>query len=378
MKILHTISGLNATSGGPTACTYSLLKGLNARGLHADVLAYAPKENDGRLIGDDFFIKAIKSSRERRLAYSKRYLHFLEKNNHYQIYHINALWQYPSHAAAKHARSQNIPYVLSPHGMLYPNALKYSKWLKKFFMAVWFRKDLEFATCLHATCNQEMVHLRNLGLKNPIAVIPNPIDITENIIKPKASNPKSVAFIGRLSPIKCVDSLIKAWNNLGSISKDWHLHIIGDGIQKEELKNLCKSLKIDNVEFLGFLKDKAKEEAYSHITYMVLPSESENFGMVVPETLLQEIPVIASTGTPWKDLEDYNCGWWVNNDVETLTNTLKQALSLPDDEREEMGKNGRQLVVNKYSTTVVTDKMEKLYSWIINGGEKPEFVYLAE
>ncbi|MGQ9848371.1 MAG: glycosyltransferase, partial [Bacteroidales bacterium] len=81
-------------------------------------------------------------------------------------------------------------------------------------------------------------------------------------------------------------------------------------------------------------------------------------------------------GTPWEDLNTYRCGWWVNNDVETLAQTIQQAISLSDEERIKMGQNGRKLIIEKYSIEIVAMQMIQLYQWILNGGEKPEFVYL--
>ena len=91
--------------------------------------------------------------------------------------------------------------------------------------------------------------------------------------------------------------------------------------------------------------------------------------------MLQEIPVIASTGSPWQDLETYRCGWWVNNDVDTLTGAVQKALSLDDEELQAMGKRGRQLVLDKYSVDVVSRQMKELYVWVAGQGDKPEFVY---
>jgi glycosyltransferase involved in cell wall biosynthesis len=97
--------------------------------------------------------------------------------------------------------------------------------------------------------------------------------------------------------------------------------------------------------------------------------------MVVPEALLREIPVIASKGTPWEELNTHHCGWWVDMGVEPLRVALEEALSLPESKRLEMGKIGRNLVEEKYSIEAVAEKMIQLYKWILKEGEKPEFVY---
>jgi glycosyltransferase involved in cell wall biosynthesis len=108
---------------------------------------------------------------------------------------------------------------------------------------------------------------------------------------------------------------------------------------------------------------------------LVVPSDFENFGMIIPEALIQGIPVIASKGAPWEELNTHHCGWWVDNDVDTLAATIDKAIHLPENDRIEMGKRGQKLVKNNYSVEVVSKKMIQLYNWILTGGEKPEFVY---
>lgn len=97
--------------------------------------------------------------------------------------------------------------------------------------------------------------------------------------------------------------------------------------------------------------------------------------MIIPEALLQEVPVIASTGSPWEELGANRCGWWVDNDVDTLTETVRKALSLDKEVLQEMGKRGRQLVLDKYSVDVVSRQMKEMYDWILNKQSKPNFIF---
>jgi len=349
---------------------------MNKDGVEADILTFFPVEGD-TLPGTDLFIKAVKLPSMQRLSYSKPFLSFLSENNDYELYHVNGLWQYPPHCTSKYARETKKPYIISPHGMLYPSALEYSKTIKKVFMNIWFKNDIQKADCIHVTCEEEMRHVRNLGFTNPIAIIPNPVDILPG---QKGKSPdekrKNIAFIGRFSPIKCIDRLIKAWHSLGSQTQGYNLLIVGDGEQRKELEALASSLQIVNIEFTGFLKGSDKLAIYEKLRSLVLPSQSENFGMVVAEALLNSVPVIASKGTPWKDLSDYKCGWWVDNSIEELANAIEKTLSSTDTEIEQMGENGRNLVLEKYSTEVVSNQMKQLYEYLIRGGSKPDFVYL--
>jgi glycosyltransferase involved in cell wall biosynthesis len=377
MKILHCIPDLNLSSGGPSLSVWSLVTGLRRLNIDVDIVTYESQDGNDKMIGEGLFVKTIPSPRFRRFGYSAYLNNFLQNTSH-EIYHGNGLWQYPVHAMAKTARKKNKPYIISPHGMLYPEALQNSAWFKKLAMLLYQKKDLKKATVLHATCKQELEHFRQLGLTNPVAVIPNSIDIKipGKQVKPE-NQKKRVGYVGRFDPIKNIENLIKAWSETGKYEPGWELVLIGDGetSYKASLVRLVEKLDIKNIVFTGFLNGEEKGTALQSLNYLVLPSKSENFGMVVPEALIREIPVIASKGTPWEELNTYNAGWWIDIGVQPLVETLHETLNLSEEQRQQMGQNGRKLVEEKYSIEAVAAQMIQLYKWILNGGEKPQFVY---
>jgi glycosyltransferase involved in cell wall biosynthesis len=236
---------------------------------------------------------------------------------------------------------------------------------------------LNKAACVHATCTEELQHLRNLGVKSPIAVIPNPINIPVNSSYSTLYSQLRIGYLGRVHSRKNIERLLYVWDKLNLNKTDAELVIIGDGdkVYMDFLKSEQARLNLENVIFTGFLTGEAKENALNSLSYLVVPSDFENFGMIIPEALIKGIPVIASKGTPWEELNTHRCGWWVENDVDTLSATIQKAIDTPENERIEMGKRGQELVKNNYSVEVVAKKMIRLYDWILNGGEKPEFVY---
>jgi len=136
---------------------------------------------------------------------------------------------------------------------------------------------------------------------------------------------------------------------------------------------LSKEIRIIGPQF-----GESKLATYHRADLFVLPTYSENFGIVVAEALSCGIPVITTKGTPWEELNSCNAGWWIELGVEPFVEALKQSMQLSDEERQVMGQNGRSLVEEKYSIESVAAKMIRLYTWILKGGEKPEFVYLYE
>ena len=371
MKIIHAITSIDFSSGGPSKSVCDLACELALQGVEINIttkkslnpyLKESPhKHLTLNFIQNESFKQAIGNI-------------FLKET--YHLLHGQGIWQKPIHDMAIYARSKHLPYIISPRGMLEPWALNFKKWKKKLALVLYQRKDIAKATCIHATGKMEATQLRKLGFKNTIAVIPNPVELKEKLNKIK-TNKKRFAFIGRFHEIKNIENLIKAWSKINN-KQDWELVLVGDGDAKyvQSLKTLVAGFKLQNVLFTGFLVGVEKTNIMQTIDVLVLPSFSENFGMVVGEALQNEIPVIASTGTPWEDLQTHQCGWWVNHDIETLAQTIQQAILLSDEELQQMGQRGRQLIKEKYSIEIVAKQMIQLYDWVINGGVKPEFVQL--
>lgn len=142
------------------------------------------------------------------------------------ISHTHGLWLYPSIAAKNYSRKKNRPYLISPHGMLDPWALKNSRWKKWIACRMFEREHLRGARCFRALCASEADSIRQFQLKNDIVVIPNGIDLPEN---PAPSAPpwkdavepqkKVLLYLGRIHPKKGLVNLLKAWG------KNWKLEI---------------------------------------------------------------------------------------------------------------------------------------------------------
>ena len=215
-----------------------------------------------------------------------------------------------------------------------------------------------------------------MTLKNPIAVIPNCLYMqVVPEVRQEENAVRRFAFVGRIHRIKNIDVLIRAWLQLGDKTKEAELLIIGDGDKayRQELEQLAHTGLCRNIKFTGFLSDTALREVIHSLDFLVLHSKSENFGMVVPEALIRGIPVIASKGTPWTELQTNGCGWWIDSSIPALARTMELALDLDEMSRRKMGEQGRQLVLDNYLMDKVALKMKQLYEGLLTG-RKVEFM----
>ena len=377
MKVLYT-GTLDVNAGGPAFSTYNTMRGLNAIGVDTHVLMYEMEKN-GKLIGDDVPIHFAKKPIEHIFSYSPSYKKEIKACGDIDIYQAQGVWLYYTYALVDVAQKLCKPYVITPRGMLYPQDIAKSKpWFKKMSLKMRLLNDLNNAACVHVTCEDEMMHCRNLGVTAPIAIIPNPVEIKDYPCK-KEDKVRRIGYIGRLSPRKNVEGLIRAFANLGEKAKDAELLIIGGGDEAYEsfLKQEVERLHLRNVVFAGFLNGEEKDKALASCSVLAMPSEFENLGNVILEGLVRRIPCIATTGSPWKELNERECGWWVEYSQEAITAAVEKALEVSEEQLARMGNNGRRLMEDRYSVEAVAECFEQLYMWILGKAKKPEFITLA-
>ena len=368
MKIANVISSIDTSTGGPARSVTHLVEGL----LHKsdmNVSLHCKTSSDP-------ILKDFKKENGSIHCYPSNWLgrlNGLEEEISKQkpdLLHGHGLWQMPVHQMAKIARKHDIPYIITPRGMLEPWALKQGKWKKKTALALYQRNDLKQADVLHATAEMEKEQLRKLGFTNSVVVIPNGIQIEQFKTTSNASkNVKNKAlFLSRIHPKKGIEMLIEAWSQLHTEAiENWVLEIVGNGEPGyvKQLQQKIDGAKLEQeIKIVGPLFGDDKLNIYADADLFVLPTYSENFGIVVAEALASETPVITTKGAPWQDLETHGAGWWIEIGTEPLKQVLEEALSLPADKRGEMGKKGRVLVEEKYSIEAVAEQMYELYKWI--------------
>lgn len=370
IRVCLTVASLNTKTGGTARTVTALAE--NVKRSFIKVHLFCP---------EDFPLNRIRwRNQEKRLhqfvTQRKHFIHFLKKHG-IALVHDNGIWHPFNHMVSSVCNKLIIPRMVSCHGMLEPWSLQYKKWKKRIAWKLYQYKDLKTAVCFHATASSEAENIRKLGFTQPVAIIPNGVDFPANMPqKQRAQNgARRALFLSRIHPKKGLKDLVKAWRKVNP--ENWELLIAGpdEGGHENEIKALVKKMGLSSkVHFRGNLSDTDKWHVYRSSDLFILPTYSENFGIVVAEALAAEIPVITTTETPWRILEEERCGWWIPPGEAFLFSTLKTVLKTADQDLHEMGQRGRAIALARYNWKNAAQSMADVYRWVLHKGPKPECI----
>jgi len=317
------------------------------------------------------FLRPILSSKEFKFKLK-------EIINNGDIIHNHQLWRMPNIYPLLAKKKKSIKIIHSPRGSLAKEHLSISKY-KKFIFKKFFGQDRMLLNCdaFHATSIKEKDEIRSLGYKQPIAIIPNGIDIPSNKKMDFKKNNTKFLYLGRIHPIKGLDLLLNVWSQIELKNKSCSLEICGyyeDINYYNHLKNMIKKLDLKKVVFSKKVSGREKKDKYLENDIFILPSKSENFGMVIAEAMSYGLPIITSNKTPWEIIKKNNYGWVVNLNHNKLYSAISSANNLDQNNLKEMGNRGRQYIKNHFSWIVLEKYYLTFYDWIINDGPIPDFV----
>ena len=320
---------------------------------------------------------------------------------------VHGIWQYPSVATLEWHRRTGRPYVVSPHGMLDPWALHHAGWKKRLAGLFYEGRHLRGASCLRALCESEAQSMRAYGLRNPICIIPNGVDLphaaelgTVNLGR-SGSRKKIMLSLGRLHPKKGLPNALRAWSGLcgGNKGTGWQLVIAGwdQGGHEAALKQLCTDLGITYAEvpaaefvdhsarsgdhasvvFTGPAFGEAKDKLFGMAEAFILPSFSEGLPMAVLEAWGHALPVVMTDQCNLPEGFAAQAAWRTDTSTEGIADTLQLLLDAPDADRMAMGLKGRKLVQDFFSWPMVASQMKQVYDWVLAGGAPPSSVRLV-
>lgn len=381
LNSLHIVAGIDARNGGPSYSVPRLCRALRSAGPNAELFTLRELSSNEYdhirffqqtapavpLLGD------LKLSLDLDRALNQAAPSF-------DVVHVHGLWLAVNAYAGRAAAKAHRPLVVSPRGMLAPEALRFSRQRKQLTWLLYQGPALRKAAAWHATSEQEAQDIQAFGIKAPIAIIPNGIDLpSARALHAREASRRTLLFMSRLHPKKGLPILIEAWRLLAPGRQNWHLAIAGpdeDG-HRAELEALVNSRQIPRVEFLGPVYGECKTALLQRADLFVLPTHSENFGIAVAEALAAGVPAIVTKGAPWGALEVNHCGWWIDHGVAPLVEALGEATGMAAQEREAMGLNGVAWMERSFGWTPIAMQMLDVYRWLSKGGARPHGIVVS-
>ena len=398
--ILHAISGLGKAAGTSVYCA-ELCGELSRQNVATRIVLAGPPGADRCWTPPEVVVET-----------------FAEDCPVPDLIHIHGLWDPFLHRVALWGRMRDVPVVVSPQGMLTAWSLSQKRLKKQLAMALYQKRDLNAATLIHATAESEVDDIRRQGLRQPIVIAPFGIDIPELSAAEAAAaagprRERVALFVSRIHPKKGLANLLAAWARIkqqATLSKQadepWHLVIAGPDeaghkgeliaqaaalgltVRDERLPPVGRLPLTADVIFTGPVFDEQKKALYQQADLFVLPTHSENFGVVILEALACGLPVITTKGAPWQPLEDVSrpdrapsqparAGWWIDIGIEPLVTALREAMHATDAERASIGNNSRWFAREKYSWSAAARAMSEAYGWLLAGGPPPACIRLA-
>ena len=351
MKVAHITPAFHPayTYGGPIESVYQLCRGLARDG--CDVKVLTTDTNGPQTVLD------VDTKRETLLADNVSVRYCRRRSGHTiaptllgclpsyvrwaDVVHLTAVYSFPTIPTLLTCKMLGKPVVWSPRGALQRWEGSTRLWGKALWEWV-CRLAAPQQLLLHVTSEEEAVSSQKRIPQAEVAISPNGIEIPDQCVHLPGGEKMRLLYLGRLHPIKGIENLLIACQALNErLGIGWSLTIAGSGETRyiAKLRQVIKELALsEHVTMVGEVFGKTKEQLFQGADLVVVPSFSENFGIVAAEALARGVPVIIGKGAPWKRVEEIGCGLWVDNTPEILAEAIERTSKMP---LKEMGQKGR-------------------------------------
>ncbi|QYM80474.1 glycosyltransferase [Horticoccus luteus] len=349
MRVCQLVPSLEAQYGGPSKSVYALSDALATLGHDVELLATAPANPDTRNTGT-LRIATFQRSRPLALCPSRTLRQYLD-NASPAVVHHHSIWLRTLHYAAQKSRRDRIPLVISPRGMLSSWSLRHHSRRKKFARRFVHPAAFEHAAGWHATSKEEAADIRRQGFLQPICIAPNGVDepgaldraaattYWQPVIQPLSPG-RIAVFYSRLHPKKRVAELIELWAKLAP--RDWVLLVVGIPETYSVAQLSTYASRVGAQDRIKILDGSAVPPPYAVASLFLLPSHSENFGLVIAEAMVHGVPVLVTDSTPWSAINDTGAGRCVA--WETYGSELQMLLAESPERLRERGQIARKWV----------------------------------
>jgi glycosyltransferase involved in cell wall biosynthesis len=389
LKVSMLAPSISWRAGGMRDCVLNLSRFLeNKPDIHVDIVSVEDEfAAEDRATWGDLSVHVV-ASKHAGFRYAPGLLRQLSSLTP-DLVHTHGIWTYLSIATNRWAKSDDAvtlrPYVISTHGMLDPWALRNSRWKKIVAGFAFERRHLENAACIHAITQAEVTGIRSFGLKNPICIIPNGVELpTGNAAHrtpPWAANTvsgrKVLLYLGRLHPKKGLSVLLRGWKTASRREKEWVLMIAGwdQCGHRQELEQLVRELEItDSVKFAGPFFGDARDAAYQNANAFVLPSLSEGQPLVVLEAWSYACPVLMTPECNLPEGFEKGAAISMSSTVEGAAAALGKLFGSEESTLQDMGHRGHDLVIRNFSWPQIASQMFNVYKWLLGCSAPPNCV----
>ena len=281
------------------------------------------------------------------------------------IVHLTGVYNFATFPVLLSTQLRRKPLVWSPRGALQ----RWSGSRRKLTKGLWdaaCRFTLPRKMTLHLTSHCEATESIERVGAHSVCVVPNGVEIPSDPPPPIRDGLLKLLYMGRLDPKKGIDNLISSLPMFSrSGGRRFHLKIAGEGPRTyvNSLQKLANDTGIgDQVEFCGHVSGPERYDCYANSDAVVIPSHTENFGMVVAEALAHARPVIASRATPWPGIQEHGCGLWVDNSPASLASAIDR---LSRSDLRAMGQRGRAWMIRDFSWLDCAKRMLRHYELLL-------------
>ncbi len=311
------------------------------------------------------------------LIFSRSLLGWLwQHSSDYDLLHSHTLFSPLNALVHRICQWRNLPYVMTPHGMLEPWALAYKAWKKKGYYRLVEQGALRSAAAIHALTLTEVDQLRDLGLESPV-LIPNGIHRQqfEQLPSPQLlydafphlQGKSLILFLGRIDPKKGLDLLAQAYAQVATVYPNTHLVIAGpDSINFLPMaRGYFEQAGCGNrFTFTGMLNGKLKFAALAAAQIYVAPSYSEGFSMSILEGMASALPCVFTTGCNFSEAAQANVAYEVAIDGDAIANALIKCLQQPH-QAQMMGQKAQQFIFDHYDWNSIAKRLKNVYGDIL-------------
>lgn len=373
MKILHYCPRIRLEDGGVVRAVLDLTESLAKTGNDVTLMATAGDDMPPKESGVQSMLTGPFDRAPIRFSHSR--LHDLETYiKQADIVHLHTPWEPANIQLANIARLNNIPYIVSVHGMLDNWCMKQRGLKKRLYLRIGGRKFLQKAAAIHCTAEAEVTQVKRWTPRGNHVVIPLVFDPSDYLNPPPTSDPDKywpprkgdrpiVLFLSRIHEKKGIEKLLHAASQVIE-SNPVRFIIAGCGEQEYErsLRQLTTKLNLDEyVEFVGFVEGDRKTALLRATDIFALPTSQENFGLVFPEAMACGVPVITTKGVDiWPELEESGGAIIINGSVNQLATSITKLLN-DSSTRLSMGNAAKKWVQDSFTGETVVNRYLDLY-----------------